>query len=80
MQSLFEEWSLEVEPLNKMKRKSSRMEECHGEVCPYCQKTYQDEETLVIHIKIKHQENEAFNSEKAEERYKESIFESESDD
>ena len=53
---MFEEWGQETEPLAKVKRRSSRMEENRGEICPHCRRTYKDEETLLIHIKIKHSE------------------------
>jgi len=57
-----------------MKKKSSRMEEGRSEVCPYCQKTYRDEETLVIHIKIKHHPKDGTDSNREEARREESIF------
>ena len=56
IQEMFEEWGQETEPLAKVKRRSSRMEESRGEICPHCRRTYKDEETLLIHIKIKHSE------------------------
>ena len=51
------------------------MDEGRGEVCPHCGRTYKDEETLLIHIKIKHKE-EAVSS----EHMVESIFESDNEE